>query len=162
MDLRLLPFEIRWLHYRKKELEMSNNTQGFRTFDPTLFTEEYASPTRENMPKYLNERIPIWQVIVFDLPPVLMFSITLSHPSGHIGSDLVLLGILLMLMSFPAVVMVPLHLIGLAIHGHAQREEIIEWTRRGWVRTGLEPTEEMVAEAERRNAKMRARYSRSR
>ena len=118
------------------------------------------------MPKYLTERFTLNQVLALDVPPViflaLLVAVNAHHGPGAGGLDLVTLCVVFGLLSFPAMFLVPLQIVGLLGHKFSQREEIIEWSRRGWVRTGLEPTEEMVAEAERRNQKMRSRQSRSR
>lgn len=145
---------------------MSSNTQGFKEYDPTLFTKDYVSPTRENMPKYLRERFPLDQLLAVDVPPAIVLTVIVAsnvyQGPGVKWLWFVILFVVFGFLSLPAPFLIPLQILGLATHKLQQREEIIEWCRRGWVRTGLEPTEEMVEKARQRNAKMRARYSRRR
>lgn len=131
--------------------------KNVQAYDPTLYCPGYEEPTHDNKPKYLHERIPAHQVLVFDVPLVLSALIIVS--GGINGMSLFGLTVFLGLLALACagLVVMPLHLLKWALHKRLVREEIIEWQRRGWHREGFDADPEMLAEAERRNAKMRAR-----
>lgn len=144
-------------------MSANNNRAGFRVFD--VEDQDDADPTEENMPKKLSERIPFNQVLLWDVPAMILISwvavpafqifvLGVHNPPGITPTHGGFLALVFMLWvigfgSF-GLIMLLIHLIALLIHKKAQREEIINWGVRGWVRPGLEPDEEMLEEIRRR------------
>lgn len=126
-------------------------------YNATLYNEKYSKPDRENMPKDWSEMINpvhLWAHAGPVLFVVTLAGMYLSGPPSNESMGGALFLLLCMIWSFVSVVMLPTHLIVLLFHKQIRREAIIEWARRGWVRTGFEPDKEMLQEARRRNDEM--------
>ena len=145
-------------------MSIGNSRARFRVFD--VEDQDYAEPTEQNMPKKLWERIPPSYVIMWDVPVAILaihvflvlfgiFVLGMHNPQGILFTrhdnmfmfvvDLVIFG----LGSFGLVV-VPFHILAFIRHKKIQREEIVQWAIRGWVRSGLEPDDDMMEEIRRR------------
>ncbi|HYW76081.1 MAG TPA: hypothetical protein VFA48_05600 [Gammaproteobacteria bacterium] len=145
-------------------MSASNNRAGFRVFD--VEDQDDADPTEENMPKKLSERIPLGHVILWDVPVFILalhlflivfglYVLGMHNPQGilftkHSSMFVFVLDLLIFGLGSFGLVIAPLHLFALIFHKKWQREEIINWGARGWVRTGLEPDKDMMEEIRRR------------
>lgn len=143
-------------------MSANNNRGGFRVFD--VEDQDDADPTEENMPKKLSERIPPGHVILWDVPVVMLawwlgvpafeqFVLKMPNPAPIMPSGGILaifFNLLILGLGSFGLVIAPLHLFALIFHKKWQREEIINWGARGWVRTGLEPDKDMMEEIRRR------------
>ena len=143
-------------------MSTGNSRARFRVFD--VEDQDYAEPTEQNMPKKLWERHTPAEVILLDVPAAFVvfwvgipafekFILGIANPEPIMFSGgilVILLDIVIFGLGLLGLIVVPFHIIGLINHKKLQREEIVQWGVRGWVRSGLEPDDDMMEEIRRR------------